>query len=188
MAKFKIAFDKLMKLEFNDSSNAFHQNKGESGPTYKGIYFKAHPHWMGWSVINKIAAKYSNSKDKIKQISKEAYKHNELNAMVEVFYMNRYWTKMKLDQIDSQKITDEMFLFGVNTGTRTAVKKAQKIVGVTVDGIIGKHTLKALNEYNEDDFDVQFDEEEKEYYTKLIIKKPYLARFKRGWDNRAEFV
>ena len=184
MANFKEGYEILMGLEFSNESNALHVNKGEEGLTYKGIYQKAHPLWGGWRIIKSIL----EVTDDIKEASKKAYHTVNLETLVQVFYRNRFWNRMKLDQIESQKIANEMFIFGVNAGHKTAIKAAQKIVGATVDGLIGPKTIEALNQYDEDKFDLEFDEKEIVFYNEIVERKPYMKRYLRGWENRAVAV
>jgi len=59
---------------------------------------------------------------------------------------------------------------------------------VVVDGIMGAQTLKALNNYNEQAFDVDFDRAEIAYYRNLVKAKPAYYIYKSGWENRARSV
>ena len=184
MADFKEAYKVLMGLEFSNESDALHMNQGEIGLTYKGIYQSAHPLWGGWRIIKSILPMTDN----LKEASRKAYHSINLETLVQVFYRNRFWNKMKLNDVESQKIAEEMFVFGVNAGHKNAIKAAQKVVGVAVDGNIGPITLRALNRFPEERFDLEFDEQEEEYYVKLIDRKPYLERYANGWHNRAVAV
>lgn len=172
----------LFGLEFSNPSNALHKNKGENGLTYKGIYQSAHPTWEGWSIVEVSLKFYKND---IKKTSIELGNNEQLNQMVEDFYENEFWNKARLSEINSQKKADEIFIFGVNTGMKTSIKKTQKLVGAVADGIIGSKSIEAINEFNEDLFDMQFDEIELQYYNDIIKKKPSFAMFRDGWKNRA---
>jgi len=184
MADFREAYEVLMRLEFSDEENALHVNQGEDGLTYKGIYQKAHPLRGGWKILRSILEMTQN----IKEASRKAYHTINLETLVHVFYKNRFWKKMKLDEITSQKIANDLFVFGVNAGHKNAIKKAQKIVGVNIDGIIGPITIRALNRFPEELFDIRFDEEEIEYYKEIVKRKPYMERYVKGWENRAVAV
>ena len=67
----------------------------------------------------------------------------------------------------------------------TAIRKTQKILNVCIDGIIGNVTLNALNSFNEDDFDIIFDEYEIKYYQDIINKNQSFKIFENGWEKRA---
>ena len=181
-ADLKKSLDILFDLEFSNPANALHKNKGENGLTYKGIYQTAHPRWDGWEIIEN--ALYDNNQD-IKKTSIGLHDNVVLNNLVVEFYRDSFWNRAKLSEINSQKKADEIFIFGVNVGMRTAARKTQKLVGVVADGIIGNLSIKAINEFDEDLFDMQFDEIELQYYDDIIRKKPSFAMFRNGWKNRA---
>lgn len=185
MAKIGLALEKLYRLEFSEPSNALHVNPGEHGLTFMGVYEAANPYWAGWTVVRKMLEKYDGN---IKRASEALYESSVMRGLVDEFYYNAYWSRAKLDRVDSQKIAEEIFVFGVNAGMRNAIRKAQKLVGVPADGIVGPMTLEAWNSYDEDEFDYKFDEVEKQYYADLIEQKPSFKIFERGWMNRAEAV
>jgi len=185
MADFNRAMNILKKAEFNDCSNILHKNKGEDGYTFMGIYQKAHPNSKIWQELEK----YKEIATDIKELSKLMC--NNAIALQEAYniYRINYWNRAKLYDVKSQKIANEIFLFGVNAGCERAIKKAQEIVGVKADGIVGPKTLAALNSFDEDLFDVMFDVEEVKYYKELIAKNPErFKRFEKGWVNRAKAV
>ena len=187
MADFKSAMKKLNKLEFSSPRNYLHYNRGEKGYTVGGIYEKAHPRWMGWHIVYKALRKYGS----MAKASEPLYQDTTLRKKVNGFYKHRFWDVAKLDFVDSQIIADEIFIFGVNVGMRKAIKKAQKLVGVKADGWVGAITLKALNEFDESQFSIEFDKIEIAYYHFLAYfskKHKTLKRFYRGWVNRARFV
>lgn len=185
MAKIKETLDLLYELEFNSKDDVLHINKYENGFTFYGIYQIANPTFSIWDRIQKT---YDSLGHNIKRTSRELADDTNLKYQVEFFYQVNYWNEAKLDKVKSQKIADEIFVFGVNVGMKTAIIKAQKLIGVNADGIVGNQTLRALNKFNEDNFDLEFDEVEKDYYDAIIKNKPYLAVNKRGWYNRAVAV
>jgi len=95
---------------------------------------------------------------------------------------------MKLDYINDNIKANEMFIFGVNAGHHNAIKAAQKLVGVSVDGVIGEKTIKAINDYDMLAFDLGYDRLELAYYQSLIEKNPSLVINERGWIRRAKAV
>lgn len=184
MADIKKSMELLKFVEHsNRNDKLLHYNEGEDGYTYFGIYEAAHPNWKGWRIVKSYLI---NTPD-IKQCSKILANVSDLNALVYGFYKKNFWDIAKLDEVDNQKIADEIFIFGVNVGMEVAIKKAQELVGVVADGDVGPKTLKALNEFDVNSFDIQFDEKEKEYYD-ILARKPHLKQYKDGWYNRAQFV
>ena len=53
------------------------------------------------------------------------------------------------------------------------------------DGIVGDQTVAAINKFDEERFDKQFDRAELEYYNRLMQKNPRLKIYANGWRNRA---
>ena len=187
MARFIKSMMELKALEFNSASNVLHHNKGEYGYTYFGIYQTSHPKWAGWREVYRLIIKY---KYRLRDASRVLYKDASLTKKVYAFYKEEYWIPLKLDFLNSQKMADEIFVFSVNTNPKKAIKKAQKIVGVKVDGWIGVKTIKALNEFSEKKFDIQFDLAEIAFYKYLAFGKNSrrYRRFYDGWVNRARAV
>jgi lysozyme family protein len=184
MANIEKSMELLMSLEHSNIKNALHKNKTETGYTYKGIYQTAWPDWIGWNyVLYAISVK-----DTLEEASEYLERYEILQELVNDFYKEKFWDLARLDEVTSQKMADEIFIFGVNTGMSTSVKRAQKLVGCVADGSVGHTTIKYLNSYDESKFDIEFDELEKEYYALLIEKKPYLKVYKNGWNKRADAV
>ena len=185
MADFKKAFDVLMTLEFNRPSNFLHKNKTENDYTVAGIYKAAHPNWLGWFIVLDTLHRAEGN---ITLASQQLYKNTHLKEQAMDFYKRTFWDRMKLDKVDNDNTATELFVFAVNAGTRNAVRKAQKIVGVEVDGLVGPMTLKALNNFDSNQFDMKFDEIEIQFYDDLIKKRPSFACYRAGWMNRATSV
>ena len=184
MKNFTNAFYTLMSLEFNSPKDALHKNPNEKGLTFMGIYEAAHPNWQGWGQVRAAINTYGD----LKKASVALYNDDALIEKVKIFYKKEFWDKMRLDEVDSELKACELFVFGVNVDTVPAVRVLQRLLGVVVDGIMGAQTLKALNNYNEQAFDVDFDRAEIVYYRNLVKARPEYHVYERGWINRAEKV
>ena len=188
MANIKEAMKILAFVEHNnDNTQVLHKNKGELGLTFWGIYQTAHPTLKIWNTINQ----YLKIEPDFKKLGKALVNNNEIMKDVEDFYKIHFWDKMKLDEVHSQHIANEIFIFGANVHWKVAAKETQKLIGLTgddVDGFIGKKTLEILNKFNENKFDREFDEVEMRYYEKIALNKPHLAVNLKGWFNRARYV
>ena len=179
----KIVFDK----EFNNNPDLFlHHNQGETGLTLGGIYQNAHPHDINWEFIKSLIVLCGTD---MKRASRMLYFDTHTMNDVRDIFKRYYWDVLKLDKIVSQKIASELMLLGVLAGNTTAIKVAQRVVNVTVDGIIGNQTLTALNQFNENRFDVEFDDEEIKQFEAIVASNPdKYARYLDGWKNRAVSV
>ena len=185
MARIEDSLELVWQVEYSGRKDkALHQNAGETGWTYKGIYQTAHPTWEGWRIVRTAMQKYNGD---MKLASEMLFDNKELEELVVRFYKKEFWDKMKLDEVASQKIADEMFVFGLNVGIGHAIRAAQRIASVQQDGVVGPKTIQALNRLDDTVFDETYDILEVEYYEKLG-EQPRFAQFVKGWRNRAYFV
>lgn len=168
----------------NRNDKLLHSNKGEQGLTFFGIYEKAHPEWKGWDIVKG----YLSFTPDIRKCSTILAGVKDLEDLVYDFYKKEFWDIARLDEINSQKIANEIFIFGVNAGMPISVIKAQFIVDAVADGKVGKNTIKALNAFDENRFDILFDEEEIKHYDKLIRLHSKFKINEKGWHSRAMAV
>ena len=180
MSNFTKSMQFLMRLEFNSPSLTLHKNETENGLTFFGIYACAHPDFKGWELVKQVLKGKT-----LKEASVILYNNSDLVALVYEFYKREFWDKMRLDEVESDLKASEVFIFGVNVDTKPAVRVLQRLLNVTVDGFMGAQTLKALNAYDEDKFNVEFDSYEIAYYASLVSKNPKLKFYANGWKNRA---
>jgi lysozyme family protein len=186
MANLNSALKILWELEHdNNPEKVLHVNKGENGYTFFGIYQSAHPGLTLWNVVRQKLQQYNGD---VKLAGSILSDNPRVLELVEHFYQREFWGKMKLDEVTSQHIANEMMIFGVNTHPITAIKVAQRIVGTKQDGIIGKVTLSALNGFDEGVFSEMFDVLEKEHYDKIVMARPEKMIYLLGWRNRAVAV
>lgn len=97
-----------------------------------------------------------------------------------------YWDACKADFIESQSVANAIVDWSWNSGTYTAVKKVQKILGVCADGIIGNITLSAINSQSPLPLFGKIQKARKDYIDDICESRPANAKFKRGWYNRIE--
>ena len=94
-----------------------------------------------------------------------------------------YWDRWKADEINNQSVAnilvDCVWASGVH-----GIKRPQQLLGVTADGIVGKNTLKAVNEYDSEELfaGIVFDREQ--FIDEIVRARPRNAKFKQGWLNR----
>lgn len=184
MANIKESFKILMRLEFSSPKDALETNPTEVSFTFMGIYQVAHPNWEGWKIVRETLSKYNNQRALASQM---LYENPAMQELVYAFYKKNFWDVASLDDI-SQRKADEIFLMGVNAGMGTAIKLAQSLIGTAPDGKIGPRTIKALNTFPDDEFDVQYDVLEKAHYAAIIERNPAKKIFANGWRNRADAV
>jgi lysozyme family protein len=117
------------------------------GRTYKGISEKNFPAWEGWKIIDK----YEPIKDNY------LIKDEQLDNMVYRFYRDNFWSSLRLQEINSQPLAEEIYDTAVNTGSSTAVKFLQMALNllnknqkdyknILEDGVMGWITTSLANQ------------------------------------------
>lgn len=89
------------------------------------------------------------------------------------------------EQINDQDACNKIFDMGVLFGVGTAVRIAQQVVSVTVDGNFGPETLAAVNGAGEG-FLGQYKIGLKQQAQSDVDVNPAEAEFKDGWDRRID--
>lgn len=101
------------------------------------------------------------------------------NYEIESIYYEGYWVPLKCDELPSG--TDfVMFDYGVNSGLSRAIKHAQSVLKIDVDGKFGPKTLEALKNADPIDFIDKLDDKRLSFLQSLSLWK----RYGRGWGSR----
>jgi len=174
MANFKEA----LKLVLKHEGGYVDHKDDKGGATNKGITLKTYQ-----------AYKPNANKEDLKNITE---------AEVEQIYKDGYWDKCSCDLIKSQAVANKVFDVAVNTGPKQAIKFLQRTLNIvifngkplTVDGIIGKNTIEAINLLDGEDVDSNilqvYSLLQKEYYANLVINNNSQLVFLKGWFKRAD--
>lgn len=98
-----------------------------------------------------------------------------------------YWDKIKADNINNQSIADMCVDWIIHRGY-TPIKKMQKALGVSADGIVGPKTLAAFNGPNPKEIHHNLKTARYIDYNDLLTKKggSYERTFRKGFMNRVE--
>lgn len=140
MANYSIAYNKVIKVEggyVNDPDDA-------GGETYMGISRKFNPNAKFWKVIDEIKSKNKNITNK--EINVILKKNNTIIGEIKNIYKNKYWDKLYLDSLNSQKVAEELFDTAVNMGVSVAIKILQNSLRVKTDGKMTNDLIKIVNE------------------------------------------
>ena len=137
MADFNISIkDTLVREGVNTNMGYVNDPTDRGGETIAGIARKFHPSEKIWLLVDN--AKKGNFPQNLKDIS------NILDS-IKSFYKKNYWDKVCGDELKSQKIANILFDTAVLEGYTAAIKRAQKIVGVTANGVMSEELLTKLN-------------------------------------------
>lgn len=165
MAIFKPAYEKMIR---NEGGYVNHKVTGDrGGQTYAGIARTFHGDWPGWDLIDR------NEMD-----------DPRLTELVFGFYKQKFWGRIKGDDIESQRIAETVFDFSVNAGHRTAIKLVQLVVDTTPDGLVGLKTLARLNAADEELFMSKYVIAKVARYAEIVQRDRSQIKFLLGWLNR----
>lgn len=139
------------------------------GETYRGISRRWFPKWAGWAIVDS----YHNKED----LKSDA----RLEQLVSDFYYTYFWMRFRGDEIEDEFIGEMLLNFVVNMGKKPVIKKVQRILKVTQDGIIGPKTIDSLNKCDSEKFVYHFLLEIAEFYVHLGKTQPH---YLQGWLNR----
>jgi len=173
MAQFQPALQKVLAHEGGYGNDP----NDPGGETYKGIARKMQGNWSGWAQIDQYK--------KQPGFPASLEKDTALQSLIAKFYQLNFWNTINADQIVNQAVAESIFDFGVNVGVKKSAMLAQKVVGATVDGSIGTHSLENLNAFNPDHFLAAFTIEKIAYYIDIIKKRPTSKVYFYGWVCRA---
>lgn len=96
-----------------------------------------------------------------------------------------FWNKWKADTIVDQTVANMVVDWAWHSGAST-IKKVQKLLGVTADGIVGPKTIGALN--NAKDIKSKIYQSRKAYFEAIVKNNPSQKKWLKGWMNRLNSV
>lgn len=99
-----------------------------------------------------------------------------------------YWDACRADHIESQSVANAVVDWAWHSGTVTAVKEIQKVLGVDADGIIGNITLSAINSWSPLPLFGQIQQARLAYFDRICQARPANNAFIRGWRNRVKHM
>lgn len=138
MANFDIAFRRIINAEggyVNDPDD-----KGKE--TYMGISRVYHSKEVMWSVIDVMKKRHSGSV--LNHVLKQS---SVVQNNVKDIYKKEYWDILHLDDINNQRIANEIFDDAVNRGVKSAVKIVQKLLNMPINGKIDSVLINKLKEF-----------------------------------------
>ena len=139
------------------------------GVTNKGVTFKTYKHYC------RMTSKPIPSIGDLRRLTDDEFK-DILKTM--------YWNACKADFIDSQSVANAIVDWAWHSGTVTAVKEIQKVLGVTADGIIGNVTLAAINSRSPLPLFGAIQQARIAYLEGICKARPANQKFMKGWLRR----
>ena len=132
-----------------------------------------------WSKGKLIGTKYGIS---ARSFPDEDIKNLTVFRAMELYH-SFFWEKMKLDLVNVHAAV-HILDFGINAGRGTAIRKAQRLVGVEDDGKMGPITANAIN--LDDNFVKNYKHARIVYYTYLADKYPRYKKYLKEWTKRVK--
>lgn len=145
MATFEIARRITARFEGGYANNP----ADVGGETYKGIARNFHPQQSVWRFVDMAKSELGaptagNRAAWVRQLNANLEGIPALQTAVDEFYRANFWDRFKLTSIQEQSIANWIYDHAVNAGVR-GIKWAQETAGVKIDGIIGYHSIEAIN-------------------------------------------
>ena len=97
-----------------------------------------------------------------------------------------YWGKWKADTIEDQNVANMLVDWVWMSGANIGIKRPQKLLGVTQDGIVGPKTIAAVN--NTQGFLKVLYDARKSHFENIVKSRPASAKFLKGWMNRLNYL
>jgi len=140
MAKYIEAISDTLLAEgaFNNSLGYVNDKDDRGGETVAGIARRFHPFWEGWALVDYHKKKKPNFPFSLKHDEK-------LIQLVMAFYKPEFWDKIDGDHLSDQDIASMLLKEAVLSGTVSAVKRAESIVGMSKTGLVTNELIKRLN-------------------------------------------
>lgn len=100
---------------------------------------------------------------------------------------NFYWDRWQADRINNQSIANILIDWVWASGVH-GIKIPQRMLGVTVDGIVGEKTLTALNGVDSEQFFRQLHKARVNFVEDIVRRRPRQKKFLRGWLRRINCI
>lgn len=100
-----------------------------------------------------------------------------------VIFKKYYWDKWEADDIKDQNVANILVDWLWCSGSY-GIKIPQKVLGVSIDGIVGTKTIAAINARDGRELFDTIRQERKDYIDSICQARPQNMKFKKGWLNR----
>jgi len=99
-----------------------------------------------------------------------------------------FWDKISGDKIKDQSVANIIVDWMWMSGVKSVIKKVQRILGVTADGIVGPKTLAAINKADGKTLFNKIWSSRQQFYFNIVEQTPVKKKFLKGWLNRLNCV
>lgn len=103
-------------------------------------------------------------------------------------FRSGYWEPCKADQIKNQAVANIVVDWAWASGSRTAIRKVQELLGVSVDGLVGNETLSAINGQDAEELFDRIKVARYDFVDAIVKRDPSQKRFINGWKSRIKSI
>lgn len=135
------------------------------GATNKGITIATFRHYYGTNATI----------EQLKALTDEQWMH---------IFLCGFWNPFKADNIANQSIANICVDWAWASGTGTAIREVQALLGVAVDGIVGAKTLAAINNANQRHLFAKIQSARLRFVEGVVRRNPRKRKFLVGWRKR----
>lgn len=99
-----------------------------------------------------------------------------------------FWSKWKADLIEDQSVANMVVDWVWASGQGIGIKRVQKILGITADGIVGPKTIAAVNSANSSDLFTKIYNARAAHFNSIVKNNPSQKKWLNGWMNRLNYI
>ena len=114
---------------------------------------------------------------------------NDLRNMTdqqwETIFKKHFWDKWRADEIKDQSVANILVDWLWASGAY-GIKIPQRVLGVSVDGIVGAKTIAAVNAKDGKQFFKEIRQERIDFIDRICTSRPQNKKFRKGWLNRID--
>lgn len=94
-----------------------------------------------------------------------------------------YWNRWRADEINNQSVANILVDWVWASGAH-GIRRPQRILGVTADGIVGPKTIAAVNSMDPMELHFRIKNDRIRFINEICKANPSQERFRCGWLNR----
>lgn len=94
-----------------------------------------------------------------------------------------YWDRWRADEIVNQSVANILVDWVWASGAH-GIKRPQRLLGVTADGIVGPKTIAALNARTPEELFQEIKADRIAFIDEICKARPVNEKFRKGWMNR----
>ena len=102
-------------------------------------------------------------------------------------FKNMYWDRWKADEIKSQSVADILVDWVWASGVH-GIKRPQRILGVSPDGIVGSKTIAAINAADPKKLFDAIKDDRAKFIDEICKARPKNEKYRKGWMNRINAI